>query len=371
MGSSPKAPAAPDPTATGNAQTKSNEATALYQAQLNNVNQVTPYGNLTYSQSGGQPSYNMDAYNKAMAAYQTALSAPQTTTTQQFYPGEGDPRHASTVAAEAPTMPQLKDFMTSDGGAPQFTSTITLSPQQQALLDAQNANQQQALSLAGGQLSQAQQNLSTPYSLSGVAPVPGNGDISAYQDQITGAINSRLQPQLDHSQELLDTKLANQGIVQGSDAWNKAQTLNSQAVNDAYQQSILSGVSAGSTLFNEGLAAHQQGVSDYDATRNAPLNAYNSLNSGVQVQNPTFAASGNNSVAPTNIAGITQNAYQSALNSYNQQVAGNNSTTNSLFGLAGSLGSGFLGSSAGGSWLASLFGGGADITEALGVGLAL
>lgn len=352
--STPSAPAAPDPTKTAKQQTASNQATALYQAQLNNVNQVTPYGNLTYTQTGGQPSYNYDAYNKAMAAYQQAVSNPVTTSSVGAGHTHG-PSGTTQSVASTPTMPQLSDFQTGATGAPQFTSTITLSPQEQALLDATTKNQTQAANLASTELGQAQTNLSTPYSLSGVSSIPGNGDITAYQKQITDAINSRLQPTLDHNQSLLDSKLLNQGIVQGSDAWNRAQMLNSQAANDAQQQSILSGVQAGDTMFNEGLAAHNQGVSDYNTQYYAPLNAYNELENGVSVQNPSFASPGNNQVAGTNIAGITQNAYQNALNTYNQGVATNNNTTSGLFGLAGSLGSGFLGSNAGGSWLASLF----------------
>jgi hypothetical protein len=46
---SPTPPAAPDPAATAAAQTQSNQQTAQYQAGLNMVNQVTPYGNLTYT----------------------------------------------------------------------------------------------------------------------------------------------------------------------------------------------------------------------------------------------------------------------------------------------------------------------------------
>ncbi len=37
---------------TAQAQGQMNRSTAQYQQQLNMVNQVTPYGNLTYSQSG-------------------------------------------------------------------------------------------------------------------------------------------------------------------------------------------------------------------------------------------------------------------------------------------------------------------------------
>jgi hypothetical protein len=56
-----KPPSAPNPVATANAQTASNRETAITQAGLNAVNQVTPYGNLTYTQGGkwadGTPQY--------------------------------------------------------------------------------------------------------------------------------------------------------------------------------------------------------------------------------------------------------------------------------------------------------------------------
>lgn len=50
-----KAPAAPNPLAVSQAQTQSNIETARKQSELNNVNQVTPYGSLTYSQDPNNP----------------------------------------------------------------------------------------------------------------------------------------------------------------------------------------------------------------------------------------------------------------------------------------------------------------------------
>jgi hypothetical protein len=47
---SPEKPQAPDPVATANAQAAMNTKTAITQAGLNNVNQVTPDGSLTYTQ---------------------------------------------------------------------------------------------------------------------------------------------------------------------------------------------------------------------------------------------------------------------------------------------------------------------------------
>ena len=48
---SPQAPTPPDLYQTASAQGAANIDTALAQAQLNNTNQVTPYGNITYDKS--------------------------------------------------------------------------------------------------------------------------------------------------------------------------------------------------------------------------------------------------------------------------------------------------------------------------------
>lgn len=61
MGSSPSPPPQPDPVATAKAQGEMNKETAIAQAGLNSVNQVTPDGSLTYEQIGtwadGTPRY--------------------------------------------------------------------------------------------------------------------------------------------------------------------------------------------------------------------------------------------------------------------------------------------------------------------------
>lgn len=48
-------PSPPDPYQTAAAQTASNEQTANYQQALNMTNQVTPYGDVTYNQTGTAP----------------------------------------------------------------------------------------------------------------------------------------------------------------------------------------------------------------------------------------------------------------------------------------------------------------------------
>lgn len=349
-------PAAPDPVATANAQSQYNKDAALYQAQLNNVNQVTPYGNLTYSQTSGAPTYDYDAYNKALSAYQAAASAPQQASnisgpyqngensSNSFYiPGQPQTPQASSA-------PKLSDYQTNSGAAPGFTSTITLSPEQQKILDNQQSLQQQQQGIAGTALNQAQANQANPYDLAHLThQLASATDVSNQENTIYQSLLQRLQPQLDRDQSALESKLANQGITQGSQAYNNAINLQNQAKNDAYNQALLSGVSAGQTYNQEALANNQQDVSNYSQQYNAPINEYQALQNGVQVQNPSFAASGNNQVAAPNYQGAVQNAYQAQLNSSNASNASSNSLMGSLFGLGGS----FLGNAGLGSILGS------------------
>ena len=67
---------------------------------------------------------------------------------------------------------------------------------------------------------------------------------------------------------------------------------------------------------------------------NQPLNTYNALATGAQVQNPSFNSVPTVNQAGTDVAGITNSAYQNQLQAYQQQMAG----INNLFGLGGSLG---------------------------------
>src|SRR5215469_7267742 len=82
----PSPPTPPDPVAVSAAQTQSNEATAALQAQLNNVNQYSPYGSVTYdqyapnqwSQTTTLSPSQQAIYNQQTAAEQGALQLGNT-----------------------------------------------------------------------------------------------------------------------------------------------------------------------------------------------------------------------------------------------------------------------------------------------------
>src|SRR5690554_4132193 len=78
-----KAPSPPNPVATAAAQTASNRETAITQAGLNAINQVTPYGNLTYTQDGkwadGTPKFTatQTLSDAGQQLYDTGLTTSQ------------------------------------------------------------------------------------------------------------------------------------------------------------------------------------------------------------------------------------------------------------------------------------------------------
>lgn len=169
MGSSKgSAPAAPDYTGAA-------EATAAG----NRTNQVTPYGNLTYNQTG-----------------------------------------------------------TDAQGHPTYTATTELTPQLQQLLGINQQTQAGLGNLASGSvLGQAQQNLGQGFDTSKLPQAPINPGQTAQQ-----AIMSRLQPQFDRDQSRLENQLLNQGLQRGSAAYKNAETQFGQNKNDAYQQAALQGI---------------------------------------------------------------------------------------------------------------------------------
>jgi hypothetical protein len=98
---------------------------------------------------------------------------------------------------------------------------------------------------ANQQLSQPLQNL-TNTSLQGLQqslqnPMYGINPGQTY----SSAIMQRLQPQIEQSNERLTAQLANQGIVPGTEAYNRAMTLQGQKTNDLLTSAQVQGMQTG------------------------------------------------------------------------------------------------------------------------------
>lgn len=272
---SPKVPAAPDPVATAQAQGAMNKETAIANAELGMVNQNTPYGRLTYTQRG-----------------------------------------------------------TSTAGTPQYESTIELSPEQQRLLTMSQQGDLGTAQLGLDQLGRISESVSTPFSFAGM-PSYGEVDQTAAQARAEEALMSRMNPQFQRDEEAMRTRLINQGIGQGSQAYQREMESFNQAKNDARMQAVLSGQQYGATDLASALQRRNQAIQEYTTTRNAPLNEYSALTSGAQIQNPQFSAAGSGGIAPVDYAGLVNNQYNAQMGQYNSRVAQNNANTQALMQLGG------------------------------------
>jgi hypothetical protein len=182
-----------------------------------------------------------------------------------------------------------------------YTSNVSLSPEQQQLLNTQQATRQNF-----GNAAQA------------LTATPGFGanpniDPSSLTNKMMGWGQQYMQPIFDQQQSNLDAKLQNQGITQGSEAWNNAQNLQSRNVNNAYQSLFLN---AEPTAFNQAIQEYQLPMQT----------AYSLMGAGAPVSpssaSPTFQNTPQEQIASPNYAQAAQNQFQAQQSQYQNMMGG-------------------------------------------------
>src|SRR5690606_10432436 len=93
--------------------------------------------------------------------------------------------------------------------------------------------------------------------------------------------------------------------------------------NDAFNQLLLGG--------------RNQAVNEMVLERQQPLNEILALSGQGQLAQPTFTSTPQTGVAGTDVAGITQNAYNADLAAYNQRQQGFNTMMGGLFSAGAGL----------------------------------
>jgi hypothetical protein len=200
------------------ANAQGNLGGALQATAANRVNQQTPYGSLSYQQTGtdaqGNPIWS--ANQTVAQPYQNAINSLSGQIQQNF--------------AQPFDTSQYQNQMV--GSTPQFQG-VGQAP-----------------------------NLQTS--------VQGTG--MQGWDQATNLLMSRLNPQIKQQNEASDAMLANQGIMPGSEAYNRAKTQIAQQQNDLLNQAQLAGSQIQNQMFNQNLAAGNFG--------NTALGNQNTMNLG-------------------------------------------------------------------------------------------
>lgn len=410
---SPSVPQAPDPNVVAKAQGDANIAAAQATGNMNRVNQITPFGSLTYtntpgfnggSAGAGGSGFNSKAYLDANPDVAAAVARGQTTAEQhynQFGKAEG-----RSLGVQSP------------GSAGEFTQTMTLDPRIQNIIDSQLATSaglqgatQAALGRANDTLGQGIDYGSLPQlgdASSVNANLPG---IRSYDPSSLGAMptadeatrqkvtdayynqeTSRLDPQFQQSEDQLRSALMNRGMVEGSEGWKNQMDQFGRTKNDAYSTALNTAIQNGGTEmqrdftmgmqgrqeqsteqqlasqmdltrrsqqsaenlqgFNAQNTQHDAALNDEERKRSLVLNELAALRGGQQVNSPQFGPTPQvGAIQPAPIGQATQNAYQGALGVYGSQVGSNNSMLGAL-GQIGGLGAMTAGGANG--WMAAL-----------------
>ena len=255
----PSMPTPPDPTEVAGAQTGQNVTTGIANAILGNVNQTTPYGSVAHNQVG---TYTLtdpatgETYELPQFESVTTLTPEQaeifntTQGTQATLAGIGADR-AEAIGAHLGT-----GIDTS--GLPQAGSAASINRPdfQTANIDRNFRTDTTARNLGTGfqggiadagpmarSVDQARVERDFEQGIGDTGAVTRNygTDFSQDRRRVEDAIYSRMNPSLERDRESLRTSLVNQGIREGTEAFDRAMNRAGEQANDARMQAILAG----------------------------------------------------------------------------------------------------------------------------------
>lgn len=190
---------------------------------------------------------------------------------------------------------------------PEYEQNIQLSPEQRQMYDRQTGIQQNLLG-------QAADRLGSPSDLQSIQDV---------SDRAYGAMTSRLDPQWQQREGMERTRLHNQGLVAGGEAYDNAMREFNEGRNDAYQQANLAST-----------ALMPQAFQLDSAVRGQPLAELSAMRGGTPVSMPQFQAVQypGQAQGPNMLGALgQQSAWEQAM--YNSQVQQANANKQGLMGL--------------------------------------
>jgi hypothetical protein len=364
--SKPEAPQPPNPYQTAAAQTGTNVSTGVANAFLNNVNQNTPQGSLSYDVTGShswQDPSTGQTYN-----------IPRFTSTQSLSPNEAqiknfsDNTRLTTGKAAWDSSQRLYNLLGTE------FNPMAQGPQAGSAAGILGAPQAKLSYDSGGPIQRE---------FGDAGKIQGADDFSADRLRVEDSLMQRINPQLQRERSNIEQRLADQGIRYGSQAYASAMDdYNRQATDTRFgainqagqeqarmvgmsqaaqqqmydqlmgrgsfanaaqaQQNAQNAGAAGfyntgaqqqlgqqQSGFNAQNAARNQYMQEAYQARNQPMNEVAALASGSQVQNPNWLNTPQSQIATTDIGGLInqnfaqqQQNYQTSMNSWNATMGG-------------------------------------------------
>lgn len=252
-----KGPSAPDPTAVANAQTAANIGAADKEAQINRYDQVSPFGNTTWANDNGKwkSTFQLDPSIQGMLdQYRASANAPQTPVTTDGLQtvASGDTYRVNSD--------KNYNFGANDASIANSAGLASSSA-----------------GLAGSQIDRLKKLYAQDFNydnLKNKIPTADNASRQAVEDAYYSRSQSRLDPQYQQAEQEMRSRLANQGITEGSEAYNRELDQLGRVRNDAYAGARNDAITNSTTelgkLFNMGLAGRQQEVGEANYLRALP-----------------------------------------------------------------------------------------------------
>lgn len=326
MGKS-SAPTPPDPKETSAAQTGTNIGTAVANNFMGMVDQVTPYGTLTYEMSGG------------------GGGVPEITTSgggllggggvghlfsgvegKPARAGAGGPKSYNVGGRSFGTWEEANAYRDSLAGGsgglnwtdpytgqtyniPKFTAVQTLSPEEQEKLDLSQQTQINLGNLAKDQSAFLHDYMAQPFKY-------GVGEHEAWASGIYDDLNRDENARMSES---LMSRLANQGITAGSEAYDREMANLRESQIDSRNRFMLD--------------AYNTGMNSALAQRNQPINEITALLSGSQVSHPNLVNTPTSKIPTTDNAALINNNYNQRLGAWQQEQAQRGSFLSGVGGL--------------------------------------
>lgn len=369
------APKPPDPKETASAQTATNIGTAIANSYMGNVNQVTPDGSLTYSQSGTQKW--TDPLSGKTYDIPTWTATQSLSKNQQLIKGQNDAASLNLAKLANTQSGRLNSLLSS----PVDTGKLPAwgDPSKIGLPSYTKFQNGPELQSQLGDAGEIQSSYGT--------------DFSADRQRVEDALMARLNPQLDRDRAALEQRAADQGLQPGSAAYDRMMDQANRSASDArygailnagQEQSRLAGLARDAATFSndaqqqkyaQGLSSAEFGnnskqqtfanqnsttaannaladqgfnaaltktnaqnqqrqiqLQEAFAKRNQPINEISALLSGAQVQNPQFMNIQGQTMPTVDYAGIVNS-------NYGQQMQAYQAKQQALGGLLGGIGS--------------------------------
>lgn len=352
----PKAPTPPDPVKVGAAQTGTNVATAIANQLGGMTGQNTPYGSLSYDQTG---SFSFTDPNSGKS-----YELPRFTANQTMTPA-GQKIHNNTMGAQI-GMAQAANTAANKLSGIMGTGPVGGGPMQMGVKGGGNIR----MKVDGG----------------GPITRSYNTDFSKDRAKVEAAVMSRINPQMQQQFAGREAQLRAQGITMGSAAYDRAMAQQNNMATDARMQAVLTGGQEQSRMvglerdramfqnaaqgqqfgqnlaqnqfanqaqgqqFGQNLAqgqfANQAQGAQYNQNlglRNQSINEIQALLGGSQVQAPNYVNTPGVNMPTTDYAGLYQQNYANQLGAYQTKMQSWNGMMGGLMGGGALIGAAKLG----------------------------